>query len=83
MAGARGAGAGSGKGNLLTVASATTLVGTEAFATSIAAGWAVAGLLNLGDIGEYALMALFSVASAYVTVAYFRRALRVEMQASH
>lgn len=82
MAVARAAEAGSGKGNLLTVASATALVATEAFATSVAAGWAVAGLLNLGDAGEYALMALFSVAAAYVSVAYFRRARRVEMQAT-
>ncbi|MFG1301878.1 hypothetical protein V5F49_19000 [Xanthobacter sp. V3C-3] len=72
------AGAGGKRGNLLTVASATALVATEAFATAVAAGWALAGLLNLGDVGEYALMALFSVAAAYVTVVYFRRAVKVE-----
>jgi len=65
-------------GNLFTVLSATALIATEAFATAFAAGWALAGLLNLGDVGEYALMGLFSLAAAYVTIVYFRRAVRVE-----
>jgi len=81
MAGSADTGAaGTGKrgGNLVTVASATALVGTEAFATAIAAGWALAGLLHLGDAGEYALMALFSVGAAYMTFAYYRRARTVE-----
>ncbi|ABS65449.1 hypothetical protein [Xanthobacter versatilis] len=65
-------------GNLFTVLSATALIATEAFATAVAAGWALAGLLNLGDVGEYALMGLFSLAAAYVSFVYFRRAVRVE-----
>lgn len=69
------------RGSMLTVLSATALVGTEAVATAVAAGWALAGLANLGDVGEYALMALFSVVAVYVSVAYFRRAYRVEMHA--
>ncbi|MFG1246997.1 MULTISPECIES: hypothetical protein [Xanthobacter] len=76
------AGSGVGKtggGSLFTVVSATTLVATEAFATAIAAGWALAGLMHLGDIGEYALMGLFSLAALYITVKYFRRAYQVEM----
>ncbi|MDI4665177.1 hypothetical protein K9U40_12675 [Xanthobacter autotrophicus] len=67
-----------GGGRFVTVASATALIATEAFATAVAAGWALAGLLNLGDAGEYALMGLFSLAAAYVTYTYFRRARRVE-----
>lgn len=75
MAGSKVAGHG---GHLFTVLSATALIATEAFATAIAAGWALAGLLNLGDVGEYALMGLFSLAAAYVSFVYFRRAVRVE-----
>ena len=65
-------------GNLFTVLSATALIATESFATAVAAGWALAGLLNLGDVGEYVLMGLFSLAAAYVSFVYFRRAARVE-----
>lgn len=75
------AGSGVGKtggGSLFTVASATALIATEAFATAIAAGWALAGLMHLGDIGEYGLMGLFSLAALYITVKYFRRAYAVE-----
>ncbi len=68
-----------GGGSLFTVVSATTLVGTQAVATAIAAGWALAGLMHLGDIGEYGLMALFSLAALYISVKYFRRAYAVEM----
>ncbi|MFG1347463.1 hypothetical protein V5F59_21430 [Xanthobacter autotrophicus DSM 431] len=67
------------RGSIVTVLSAATLIATESFATAIAAGWALAGLLNLGDAGEYALMGLFSLAALYVTVKYFRRAYAVEM----
>lgn len=77
---AGGAKAGAAKrGSILTVLSAAALVATESFATAIAAGWALAGLLNLGDAGEYALMVLFSLVALYVTVKYFRRAYAVEM----
>ena len=75
VAGSKGARHG---GNLFTVLSATALIATEALATAVAAGWALAGLLNLGDVGEYALMGLFSLAAAYVSFVYFRRAVRVE-----
>lgn len=61
-------------GNVLTVGSAAALIGTEALATAVAAGWAIAGLFNLGDIGEYALMALFAAVGLYVAVRFFRKA---------
>lgn len=82
MAGAQETGVKTGGaegGSLLTVVSATTLIGTEALATALAAAWALAGLTNLGDIGEYALMTLFGAGALYVIYAYFRRAYRVEL----
>ena len=71
------AGSGSG-GRLLTVASAAILVATEALATAVAAGWALAGLFHLGDIGQYLLMALFSAMALYVSWIYLRRASATE-----
>lgn len=64
--------------NVLTVGSATILIATQAIATAIAAGWALAGLLNLGDLGEYALMALFGLIGIYASIAYLRKAARME-----
>lgn len=64
--------------NVLTVGSAAILIATQAIATAVAAGWAVAGLFNLGDIGEYGLMGLFCLIAAYASVAYFRRAAKAE-----
>lgn len=64
--------------NVMTVGSAAIIIATEAFATAIAAAWAIAGLFSLGDIGEYALMGLFSLAAAYVTLLYIRKASEAE-----
>ena len=67
------AGSGSG-GRMLTVASAALLVATEAVATAVAAGWAVAGLFRQGDIGLYVLVALFGAAALYVSWIYLKKA---------
>lgn len=71
--------AGSGGSRLLTVVSATILIATEALATAVAAGWALAGLFDLGKVGQYAFMAVFSACAIYATVAYLRRASAVEL----
>lgn len=65
-------------GNVLTVVSATVLVATQAIATAVAAGWAVAGLFRLGDIGEYVLIGGFGAVAVYFSVLYFRKAARIE-----
>ncbi len=65
-------------GHVLTVTSATILVLTEILAVAIAAGWAISGLLNLGDIGEYGLMGLFSILALYASALYFRKAAQAE-----
>jgi len=70
--------AGSAGGNKLTVFSATLFVGLQCVATAIAAGWAVAGLMNLGDIGEYVLMALFCLPALYATLRYGQKAAKAE-----
>ncbi|WP_127090966.1 hypothetical protein [Aquabacter cavernae] len=63
---------------MFTVVSATVFVGIQAIATGIAAGWAIAGLFNLGDAGEYVLMALFAVPALYATYRYGRSAAKTE-----
>ncbi|HEX5868029.1 MAG TPA: hypothetical protein VFY72_10010 [Beijerinckiaceae bacterium] len=54
------------------------LIGAEVFGVAIAAGWAIAGLFELGDTIGYALMALFSVLGLYAMVVLWRRAVEVE-----
>lgn len=70
-------------GHPMTVISATVFVGIQALATALAAGWAVGGLFNLGDVGEYGLMAIFSVPALYATFRYARSAAHAESTLTH
>ena len=65
-------------GNLLTVISVLILVGAEVFGVAIAAGWAIAGLFELGDTVGYVLMAAFSGLGLYAMLILWRRAVQVE-----
>ncbi|HQS11301.1 MAG TPA: hypothetical protein PLK13_20985 [Xanthobacteraceae bacterium] len=69
--------------HMLTVASATLFVACQTVATAIAAGWALGGLFNLGNIGEYVLMALFTVPALYLTLIYARKAAQAEAVAPY
>jgi hypothetical protein len=64
--------------NLLTIVSGTGLGGTEVLGAAIAAGWAVAGLLDRGTAVEYAFMALFGALAIWALVGFVRSALKVE-----
>ena len=64
--------------NLLTVASVLILIGTEVFGVALAAGWALAGLFELGDTVGHVLMGLFSLAALYVVYMLWRRAAHIE-----
>lgn len=64
--------------NLLTLGSLTVLVGTEVMGAAIAGGWALAGLLGLGSMLEYAFMVLFGAMGLWGMVAFVRRGLKVE-----
>lgn len=75
----RGPGAGNlGVVGLVTVVSAIVLVAAEFLALGIAAGWAVAGLLELGNIAEYILMSAFGLLGLWATVRFARGAWRQE-----
>ncbi|WP_019906872.1 hypothetical protein [Methylobacterium sp. 77] len=64
--------------NLITILSMMVLVGTEVFAVAIAAGWALAGLFDLGDTVGHVLMALFSLIAAWIMLQLWRRATSIE-----
>lgn len=64
--------------SLLTVVSLMVLVGAEVFGVALSAGWALAGLFDLGPVIGYVLMALFSVLGAWVMLQLWQRAVAVE-----
>lgn len=64
--------------NMITILSLMVLVGTEVFAAAIAAGWALAGLFDLGDTVGHILMALFSLLAAWIMLQLWRRAIKAE-----
>ena len=64
--------------NLITILSMMVLVGTEVFAVAIAAGWAIAGLFELGDTVGHVLMGLFSVLAAWIMLQLWQRATSIE-----
>lgn len=68
-----------GGSRLVTVVSATVLIGVQTLATAVAAGWAVAGLFNLGTVGQYGFIGLFSAIALYLSFLYLRRASSVEL----
>lgn len=60
------------------VVSLGILIAVELFGVALAAGWALAGLFELGTIFEYILMALFSGIAAYAMLNLMRRVIKVE-----
>ena len=64
--------------NLITVVSAAILVGTMIAGLGVATGWAIAGMLGLGEIGTSILVALFIGMALLGVVAFWRSATRVE-----
>jgi hypothetical protein len=64
--------------SLLTIVSVMILIGTEVLGVALSAGWALAGLLELGDTVGHILMGLFTLLGAYVLVILWRHAVSVE-----
>jgi hypothetical protein len=64
--------------NLVTIACAAILIGTEVFGLAFAAGWAIAGIFELGKTVQYSLMALFSAGGLYVMWKFVQAANKVE-----
>ena len=64
--------------SLVTILSIMVLVGVEVFAVAIAAGWALAGIFELGDTIGHVLMVLFSLFALYIMIQLWRRATSIE-----
>lgn len=64
--------------SLVTILSIMVLVGVEVFAVAIAAGWALAGIFELGDTVGHILMVLFSLGALYIMIQLWRRATSIE-----
>lgn len=64
--------------SLVTILSIMVLVGVEVFAVAIAAGWALAGIFELGDTVGHVLMVLFSLMALYIMIQLWRRATSIE-----
>lgn len=64
--------------NLLTVGSAMILIGTMVFGLAYATGWALGGLLGLGDIGSYFFETVFVLLALAAMVAFTRSATQTE-----
>jgi len=65
-------------GGLFTVISVAVLVGTEIMGAALAAGWALAGLFELGETLTYTLMTIFGAGGLGLLAMFVRSALRVE-----
>jgi membrane protein implicated in regulation of membrane protease activity len=63
--------------SVITVLSATVLIGVEVFGAAFAGGWALASLAGLADYAVYAQIILFLVGVA-VMAAFVRNGMRVE-----
>jgi hypothetical protein len=64
--------------NVITVVSAAILIGTVTVGTGLATGWAIAGLLGLGNAAAYALESLFGLLAVVIVYAFVRGAMRIE-----
>ncbi len=64
--------------NVITIISIMILVGAEVFGVAIAAGWAIAGLFDLGDAVGYGLAGIFSLLGLYAMLLLWRRAVHIE-----
>jgi hypothetical protein len=66
------------KRNFTTIICAAILIGTEVFGLAVAAGWAIAGIFELGDVIQYALMGLFSLGGLYIMAKFVQMADKAE-----
>jgi hypothetical protein len=64
--------------NLVTLISVGILVGTEFIGVALAAGWALAGLFQLGSTIATILMTAFSAIAVYALFEFMKRALTLE-----
>lgn len=64
--------------NLWTIASVTILVGIEILGASLAAGWAIGGLFQLGREITWGIIAIALGLGLWATVKFVQSAIKVE-----
>ncbi len=64
--------------HVLTVLSATILIGAEVFGAAFAGSWAVASLFDLGALGAHILEVIFFSCGILVMASFIRAAQRIE-----
>ncbi len=64
--------------NFVTIICAAILIGAEVFGLAFAAGWAIAGMFELGRTVQYGLMGVFSLIGVYVMWKFVQGANKVE-----
>jgi hypothetical protein len=64
--------------NVLTVVSATILIGAEVFGAAFAGGWAAATLFGLEQVATHIFQGVFALLGLFVMIAFIRAAKRVE-----
>ncbi|HZD89502.1 MAG TPA: hypothetical protein VE224_05345 [Pseudolabrys sp.] len=64
--------------HVLTVLSATILIGAEVFGAAFAASWALATLFGLGGIGARSLDIFFMLCGIAIMVQFVRAAHKIE-----
>jgi hypothetical protein len=64
--------------NVLTVVSATILIGAEVFGAAFAGSWAIATLFELGGFGARVLDILLLALGAVIMFQFIRNARRIE-----
>ncbi|MDX6807184.1 hypothetical protein [Terrihabitans rhizophilus] len=62
--------------NQITVISATVLVAVELLVAGVAAGWALAGMLGLGEVGAWIFEGIGALIALYLIVMFHRTAVR-------
>ena len=64
--------------NVVTVVSAAILIGAEVFGAAFAGSWAIATLLELGNLGARILDVILLALGAVVMAQFVRNARRIE-----
>lgn len=64
--------------SLITIVGAALLVGAEVFGAAFAGGWAIGGVLRLGELLTYVLMALFGLGGLGAMAVFLRSAIKVD-----
>ncbi|APF37800.1 hypothetical protein IMF23_02940 [Chelatococcus daeguensis] len=63
-----------------TAVSAVILVGTEILGVAVATGWAIGGLMELGDVATLMLTFLLAAGGVAVLAKFTRRVIDVELK---